>query len=138
MVLKNKNGECMIEHHICYRETEGWDETVWMTQSEHKLLHIRLRKENKCGISPDRMREMSTKANHRTDNSKEKSKEWKKDNPDKVKEMQRNNYLKNQEERQEGGREYYQGNKEKVRARQREYYQENREKILEQKKKKEY
>jgi len=41
----------LIEHHVKYKEIHGVDETVWMTRSEHKKLHNKLRKSGKCNIS---------------------------------------------------------------------------------------
>jgi hypothetical protein len=37
------NLEQLIEHHVKYKEIHGVDETIWMTRSEHLLLHARLR-----------------------------------------------------------------------------------------------
>ena len=59
-----KNG--LIEHHIKYKEIHGYDKTVWLTWSEHKRLHIRLRKEGKCQVSPDELKVISSKAYMRT------------------------------------------------------------------------
>ena len=56
---RNDKGECMVEHHICYEETEGWDETIWMTAGEHHALHHKLREENRCNIPVKEMIKMT-------------------------------------------------------------------------------
>ncbi len=40
----------LIEHHEKYLELDGEDKTVWITPSEHKLLHIKLHKQGKPKI----------------------------------------------------------------------------------------
>lgn len=57
----------MVEHHIKYKELHGVDETVWMTQSEHKTLHNRLRREGECNIPVDELRRISNRAYARTE-----------------------------------------------------------------------
>ena len=57
----------MVEHHVKYKELHGVDETVWMTQSEHKTLHNRLRREGKCNIPVDELRRISNLAYGRTE-----------------------------------------------------------------------
>ena len=64
----------LIEHHVKYKELHGVDETVWMTKSEHKKLHNRLRKEGKCNVSPDLLNTIAIAAHNRTN----KAKEWRK------------------------------------------------------------
>lgn len=56
----------LIEHHTKYREIHGVDETIWMTRSEHKMLHNRLRGEKKCKISGPELAKIARKASHRT------------------------------------------------------------------------
>jgi len=52
----------LIEHHIKYKEIHGVDETVWMTVSDHRKLHNRLRREGKCKIPIDELRGIAKKA----------------------------------------------------------------------------
>lgn len=61
----------LIEHHTKYREIHGVDEYLWMTPSEHRNLHNRLRKEGKCNVSPDELKKISTIAMRRTEKYKE-------------------------------------------------------------------
>ena len=68
----------MIEHHTKYKEIHGYDKTVWMTRSEHKKLHFRLRKEGKCNVSPDRLKKIAKLAHDRTDKSKKRDREFRK------------------------------------------------------------
>lgn len=70
----------LIEHHIKYKEIHGYDETVWMTRSEHKLLHLRLRKEGQCNVPVDRLAEISMKANRRTEKYRKYASEYSKQN----------------------------------------------------------
>ena len=60
----------LIEHHIKYKEIHGEDKTVWMTKSEHRQLHMRLRNEGKCNVPVDELRRISNAANSRTDKEK--------------------------------------------------------------------
>lgn len=60
----------MVEHHTHYKEIHGYDKTVWITKSEHRRLHIRLRKEKKCNVPVDELHKISTAAYHRTDKAK--------------------------------------------------------------------
>ena len=60
------NTERMVEHHTHYKEIHGYDETVWLTDSEHKKLHNRLRKEGLCNIHPDKLCKISQMAHKRT------------------------------------------------------------------------
>lgn len=55
-----------IEHHSKYKEMHGFDETTWMTKSEHKKLHARLRKSGKCNVPVDELRRISKIAHSRT------------------------------------------------------------------------
>ena len=57
----------MVEHHVKYKELHGVDETVWVTQSEHKTLLNRLRREGKCNIPVDELRRISNLAYARTE-----------------------------------------------------------------------
>lgn len=61
----------LIEHHIHYKEIDGYDETVWMTVSEHKKLHHRLSKEGKCNVPSDKLAIIATNAHYRTPKFKE-------------------------------------------------------------------
>jgi hypothetical protein len=62
----------IIEHHVKYLEIHGEDKTVFITLSEHKLLHNRLRKEGKCKIPAEKLAKISSKAYQRTDKCKNK------------------------------------------------------------------
>lgn len=84
---KNENGETLVEHHTKYKEIHGYDETVWITQSEHKLLHHRLRKEGKCNIPPSKLHKIAIAANQRTEKGKRYNKRYKQS--DKAKLVQR-------------------------------------------------
>lgn len=75
-MIKNDKGECLVQHHIKYKELHGVDETIWMTKSEHGKLHHRLRTEKKCNISSDLLNKISTKAHRRTDMCKTQRKEY--------------------------------------------------------------
>ena len=59
----------MIEHHIKYKEIHGEDLTVWMTMSEHKKLHHRLRKTGKCCIKSNVLKNIANAAYNRTGKS---------------------------------------------------------------------
>lgn len=60
----------LIEHHTKYKEIHGVDESVFLTVSEHKTLHNKLRKEGKCNIPVDVLQKISRKAYHRTEKFK--------------------------------------------------------------------
>ena len=59
----------LIEHHTKYEEIHGFDETAWMTKSEHNKLHAQLRRSKKCNISVDELRRISKAAHSRTKKS---------------------------------------------------------------------
>lgn len=58
-------GRYLVEHHTKYKEIHGMDESIWMTPSEHRTLHNRLRKEGKCNIHPEELTNISLRANKR-------------------------------------------------------------------------
>jgi len=58
----------LIQHHVKYKEIHGLDETIPMSISEHVRLHRRLRREGKCRIPPETLREISSKARRRNPN----------------------------------------------------------------------
>lgn len=60
----------MVEHHIKYKELHGYDKTVWMTRSEHKKLHNRLRKNGECNVPVDKLTKIAKTAHNRTDKHK--------------------------------------------------------------------
>ena len=66
----NENGETLVEHHTKYKEIHGVDETVWLTDSEHKKLHKKLRREGGCKIPVDELRRISKSAYARTEKGK--------------------------------------------------------------------
>ena len=96
---RNDKGECMVEHHICYEETEGWDETIWMTAGEHHALHHKLREENRCNIPVKEMIKMTQAASKRSDKYKKYSKEY---------------YQENKEEYGKRAKKWHEENPEKV------------------------
>jgi len=68
----------LIQHHVKYKELHGVDEIVLMTQSEHKKLHMRLRKNNKCQVPRDELHKISAAAHRRTDKYKQCAKKYRK------------------------------------------------------------
>lgn len=66
----------LIEHHTKYKEIHGVDESLWMTPSEHRNLHNRLRKEGKCNIPPDELAKISVVAGKRSSKSVQRRKEY--------------------------------------------------------------
>lgn len=116
----------LVEHHTKYKELHGVDETVWLTPSEHKLIHMRLRRENKCQVPVNELQKISVAAYRRTDKYKEyikryrstfKSKEYQKEynQSDRGKEIIRKS--KNQYRQSKHGRKvekYYRQNYQKI------------------------
>lgn len=74
--FKNKVST-LVQHHIKYKEIHGYDDVVWITAREHRLLHNRLRREGKCNVPGTTLREISKTAYSRTDTSKEQRKKYK-------------------------------------------------------------
>lgn len=66
----------LIEHHTKYKEIHGYDETIWMTPSEHRYLHNRLRRDGKCNVDPKELEKISNTATGRTDKRKKYQKEY--------------------------------------------------------------
>ena len=60
----------LVEHHTHYKEIHGFDKTVWLTDSDHKKLHNKLRKENKCNVPVDELSKISKSAYARTKKGK--------------------------------------------------------------------
>lgn len=60
----------LIQHHIKYKEIHGEDVIVWLTYSEHRALHNKLRNEKKCNILPEKLNKISQKAHQRTNRRK--------------------------------------------------------------------
>lgn len=100
--------EGLIEHHTHYKEIDGYDETVWMTPSKHRLLHSRLRREGKCNIPADELEKISMAASERTEKRIKNKKEWKENHPE---------YMG----------EYYEDKKEEIKEQKKEYYKEKKE-----------
>lgn len=73
--------EGLIEHHIHYKEIDGYDETIWMTPSKHRLLHNRLKREGKCNILPEELEKISMAASERTEKRIKNKQEWKEKHP---------------------------------------------------------
>lgn len=69
------NRGILVEHHVKYKELHGYDETVWMIRSEHKILHNRLRLEGKCTID---LNKISDNAYNRTTKRIEANREYSK------------------------------------------------------------
>lgn len=65
----------LVEHHIRYKELHGEDKTVWITQSEHKKLHAKLRREQKCKLPSKELHHIASRAWRRTDKAKDKLRE---------------------------------------------------------------
>lgn len=114
----------LIEHHTHYKEIDGYDETVWMTRSEHRLLHNRLREEGKCNIPPEELQKIASAAYYRTEKRKAESKERKQG--EKHQEYMRKYNKKYKDEHQEElkvkSKEYYKKNMEKLKAKSRKQY----------------
>lgn len=66
----------LVEHHTKYKEIHGIDETVWITASEHRILHNRLRREGKCNIPAKDLEKISDRAGIRTSKFKEQHKKY--------------------------------------------------------------
>ena len=69
-------GEIMTEHHTKYKEIHGYDETVFMSESDHRLLHRKLREEGKCNIPVEEMKKISIAAYQRTSKGRENGKKY--------------------------------------------------------------
>lgn len=66
----------LVEHHIKYKEIHGVDETIWLTRSEHKKLHLRLRREGRCKIPVDDLSRIADRAFDRTKKARERHKKY--------------------------------------------------------------
>lgn len=93
--------EQLVQHHVKYEELHGIDKIVLMTQSEHKKLHCRLRKEGKCNIPADELHKISGAAHKRTDKYKAPRKNydkeyWQSDRGQNVKKIYRKNIYRKQ------------------------------------------
>ena len=120
---KNEKGEWMVEHHTHYKEIDGYDKTVWMTQSEHMKLHRRLRQEGKCNTPPNVLRKISDQARRR--NFKEKNPEYHKnynsEHREEINNRQRGYNNSHKEQIRIAQEKWREKNKEKIRESQREY-----------------
>lgn len=56
----------IAKHHIRYKEVHGVDEVVYLSESEHRKLHCRLRREGRCKLPAERLRKISNNAYRRT------------------------------------------------------------------------
>ena len=54
------------QHHVKYKEIHGIDAIVMLTQSAHRQLHARLRREGKCNIPVDELDKISKAAHTRS------------------------------------------------------------------------
>lgn len=61
----------MVQHHVKYLELHGVDEVIMLTDSEHKLLHARLRRQGKCKVPVNDLKKIVLAAHRRTDMCKE-------------------------------------------------------------------
>lgn len=84
--------EKLVEHHVKYKEIHGYDETVWLTGSEHRLLHNRLRREGNCIVPVDELTKISEEAYHRTSKAIEIKKRY--NESDRGKEVRRKSWKK--------------------------------------------
>jgi len=66
----------IVEHHVKYKEIHGVDETVFMSRSEHSILHRRLRKEGRCNIPSEQLTKIANTAHNRTEKQKKYFKEY--------------------------------------------------------------
>lgn len=57
----------LVQHHTKYQELHGEDEVVMMEKGEHRRLHNRLRRENKCLVPPADLAKISAAARKRSD-----------------------------------------------------------------------
>jgi len=89
----NDSKEVLVEHHIHYKEIHGYDETIWITQSEHIKLHRNLRMNGKCNVPSDELNKISKAAYLRTEKAKEAAKQH--SQTDKHKNIRRKCGLKN-------------------------------------------
>lgn len=71
-----RHGSELIEHHTKYKEIHGIDESLWMTPSEHRNLHNRLRAEGKCNIPSEELTKISVAAANRTEKNKQQQVEF--------------------------------------------------------------
>ena len=107
--------EGLIEHHTHYKEIDGYDETVFMTPSDHRLLHNRLRQEGKCNIAPEELKKISMAAETRTEKSQ----------------IKRAKYREDHKEEMKTTRDIYrERNKEKIAAKQKEWGEKNKDKLV--------
>jgi hypothetical protein len=74
----------LVQHHIKYKEIHGIDEVVLLTAHEHRLLHKKLRREGKCNIPGEKLREISKIAYSRTNVGKTKRSQYKKNNIEEI------------------------------------------------------
>lgn len=72
--------EKIVQHHIKYEEIHGVDEIKIITESEHRLLHNRLRKEGKCNIPPAILNQISRAALRRSPKYKQRCLKYRRDN----------------------------------------------------------
>ena len=66
MTAPNIKSPPKIEHHTHYKEIHGYDETIWVTWSEHYHIHQRIQAEGGWGIPPDEMEKIVQAAHQRT------------------------------------------------------------------------
>ena len=61
----------LVEHHTHYKEIHGFDKTVWLSPSEHRILHNKLRREGKCNVPSSILEPIARAAHRRTEKCKE-------------------------------------------------------------------
>ena len=52
----------IVNHHLKYKEIHGFDKTILLCRSCHKILHNKIRKEGLCGVSPEEINKYSCRA----------------------------------------------------------------------------
>lgn len=130
----NEKGERLVEHHTHYKEIQGYDKTIWMTVSEHRKLHNKLRRENKCNIPPKELAIISNAAIQRTEKSKKYHREYYKKCYEENKEEIIERNKKYPEKHPDYMKEYYKKNKEECIEKGKDYYKKNRTQVLKNKK----
>lgn len=125
---KNEKGEILVEHHTHYEEIDGYDRTIWITASEHKLLHNQLRKEGKEKVQGRKKRKICAAASNRTTKIKKGKEKWREDNPEKVLKYAREWREKHPDRVKEGKKKREEAHKTYMREYNKKHYKENQEK----------
>ncbi len=70
----------IVQHHVKYKEIDGYDKIRKMDMGQHRKHHLRLRKSNRMKISPKELHDISTNAYRRTKKGKSTRKAYSKEN----------------------------------------------------------